>query len=157
MELVGRHIEVRKIVYLLLDVKRSQLGIRQLVTALEQVVIAMLDDYGLAAYARPDAPGVYLQVNDGHSAVEKKIASLGLRVKRGCSYHGLSLNVTMDLSPFRRINPCGLAGLAMTQLSDLGVVAPIDEVGIILQQRLASLLDYTVIEMLAELPELSVS
>src|SRR5690606_33930519 len=89
------------------------LGIRRLVTLLEQTVIDLLAGYGVAAVARPEAPGVYV---DG-----RKIASLGLRVRRGCSYHGLSLNVDMDLRPFRQINSCGHAGLEVTQLRDLGL------------------------------------
>ena len=101
------------VVYPLLDLRRRNLGVRRLVTILEQTVIALLADLGIAAQARPDAPGVYVE--------GRKIASLGLRVRRGCSYHGLSFNAAMDLAPFRRINPCGYTGLAMTQLRDLGV------------------------------------
>lgn len=101
------------VLYPLLDLRRRNLGVRRLVTILEQTVIALLRDYGIEAVARPDAPGVYV---DG-----RKIASLGLRVRRGCSYHGLSLNVAMNLEPFQRINPCGYAGLEVTQLRDLGV------------------------------------
>lgn len=98
--------------YLLIDVRRRQLGVRALVSAIENAVIATLAGWGIEAAARSDAPGVYV----GSS----KIASLGLRVRRGCSYHGLALNVDMDLEPFGRINPCGMAGLAVTQLADLG-------------------------------------
>lgn len=101
------------ILYTLLDLRRHRLGVRQLVTLLEQAAIAVADDYGMVAKSRPDAPGVYLQA--------AKLASLGLRVRRGCSYHGLSLNVAMDLTPFSYINPCGYAGLTMTQLADHGV------------------------------------
>lgn len=107
------------VVYVLVDLARRGHGIRALVTALEQAMIATLAGYQIIAAARADAPGVYV---DG-----RKIGSLGLRVSRGCSYHGLSLNVAMDLEPFARINPCGLAGMAMTQLADLlpaGVAAP---------------------------------
>ncbi len=99
------------ILYPLLDVRRSRLGVRDLVTALEKAVIAVLADYGVASRARPDAPGVYVG--------EAKIASLGLRIRRGSSFHGVALNVDGDLSPFVRINPCGYAGLAMTRLADL--------------------------------------
>lgn len=102
--------------YLLIDVRRRQLGVRDLVTAIEQAIVELLAGWGIEAAARPEAPGVYV---DG-----AKIASLGLRVRRGCSYHGLALNVDMDLEPFARINPCGMAGLAVTQLKDLG--APTD-------------------------------
>ncbi|NRQ43681.1 lipoyl(octanoyl) transferase LipB [Rheinheimera sp. YQF-2] len=99
-------------VYVLLDLKRRNLGVRQLVTLLEQVLIHLLSPYGINAYAKADAPGVYV---DG-----AKIASLGLRVRKGCTFHGLALNVDMDLSPFSRINPCGYAGMQMVQCKDLG-------------------------------------
>lgn len=103
------------VMYPLLDLRRHGLGVRRLVTLLEQSAIALAGDFGIKAIARADAPGVYV---DG-----RKLAAVGLRVRRGCSYHGLSLNVAMDLSPFRRINPCGYAGLQTTQLQDLGVEA----------------------------------
>jgi lipoyl(octanoyl) transferase len=109
------------VAYLLLDLRRAGLGVRRLVSLLEQSVIDLLGGYGIAAAARPDAPGVYV---DG-----AKIASLGLRVRRGCSFHGLALNVDMDLAPFTRINPCGLPGLAVTQLVDLGGPRDIGAVG----------------------------
>lgn len=101
------------VVYLLVDLRRVALGPRQVVSLLENTMVDVLRQYGIAAQARADAPGVYV---DG-----KKIGSLGLRIKRGCSYHGLSLNNAMDLTPFRNINPCGHAGLEVTQLADLGV------------------------------------
>jgi lipoyl(octanoyl) transferase len=101
------------VVYTMVDIRRAGLGIRQLVTCLERSVVELLASHGIAAAARPEAPGVYV---DG-----EKIAALGLRIHRGCSYHGLSLNVGMDLEPFGRINPCGFAGLAVTQLSAHGV------------------------------------
>lgn len=97
--------------YLLLDLRRAGLGVRGLVSLLEQAVIDLLAADGISAVARRDAPGVYVD--------EAKIASIGLRVRRGCSFHGLSLNVAMDLSPFSRINPCGYPGLRITQLSEL--------------------------------------
>ena len=100
------------VVYVLLNLKRRNLGVRALVTLLEQVLIQLLSSYGITAYAKADAPGVY--VNDA------KIASLGLRVRKGCTFHGLALNVDMDLSPFLRINPCGYAGMQMIQCKDLG-------------------------------------
>ena len=100
------------VVYVLLDLKRRNLGVRQLVTMLEQVLIQLLAEYGIDAYAKPDAPGVYVG--------EAKIASLGLRVRKGCTFHGLALNVNMDLAPFSRINPCGYAGMQMIQCKDLG-------------------------------------
>jgi lipoyl(octanoyl) transferase len=101
------------VIYCLLDVRRLGLSVRGLVTALEQAVMELLATHGVAAQARPEAPGVY--VNGA------KVASLGLRVRQGRSYHGLSLNVDMDLEPFTRINPCGYPGLRVTQLRDLGV------------------------------------
>jgi lipoyl(octanoyl) transferase len=107
-------------VYTLLDLARLGIGIRTLVTALEQAVVDCLAGYGIQAHPRRDAPGVYVG--------EAKIASLGLRVRRGCSYHGLALNVDMDLAPFARINPCGYRGLAMTQVSALGGPRTVDAV-----------------------------
>lgn len=99
------------VAYPLLDLRRLKLGVRDLVTLIEQTIVGTLGHYGIEAYPKPDAPGVY--VNGA------KIGSLGLRVRRGCSFHGLSLNVAMDLQPFLRINPCGYQGLAITQMSDL--------------------------------------
>jgi lipoyl(octanoyl) transferase len=99
------------IVYVLLDLKRLGLGIRRLVQALESAVIDTVADYGVTAVPRRDAPGVYV---DG-----RKLAAIGLRVRRNCSYHGMAVNVNMDLSPYSRINPCGFADLKATQLSAL--------------------------------------
>ena len=99
------------VAYPLLDLRRLKMGVRDLVSAIEQTIVATLAVYGIEAYPKPDAPGVYVAGD--------KIASLGLRVRRGCSFHGLALNVDMDLEPFQRINPCGYAGLAMTQMRDL--------------------------------------
>lgn len=107
------------IAYLLLDLKRNGLGVRELVRKLEQSVITLLAEYGLEAYGRVDAPGVYIQ----RAGQEAKIAALGLRIRNGCSYHGLSLNVNMALEPFSRINPCGYAGMQVTQLADFGFFA----------------------------------
>lgn len=112
------------IVYLLLDLKRRGLKVRQLVSLLEGAVIKLLAEYDIQAEARSDAPGVYV---DG-----RKVASLGLRLKNGCCYHGLSLNVDMDLSPFLAIDPCGYKGLEVTQLRDLGVL----ETSAVLSQKL---------------------
>jgi lipoyl(octanoyl) transferase len=103
------------IAYPLIDLRRKQLGIRALVTALENSVIGLLKQYGIAAEARREAPGVYV--------AGRKIASVGLRVRRSCSYHGLSLNVNPDLSAFAAINPCGYAGLEVTSLAELGIEA----------------------------------
>ncbi|MEX0733103.1 MAG: lipoyl(octanoyl) transferase LipB [Steroidobacteraceae bacterium] len=101
------------VMYALVDLRRRGIGVRELVMALENAVIALAARHGIKALGRRDAPGVYVR--------GRKLASIGLRVRRGCSYHGLALNVDMDLEPFQRINPCGMAGLAMTQLADEGV------------------------------------
>lgn len=98
------------VVYLMIDLKRRKLGIRDLVDHIEQAIVAVLAPLGIESAPRADAPGVYVG--------EAKIASLGLRVRRGCSFHGLALNIDMDMAPFRRINPCGYAGLAMCQVRD---------------------------------------
>lgn len=100
------------VVYPLVDLKRAGLGVRALVSALEQSVINYAAVLGIEAQCRRDAPGVYV--------ADRKLASLGIRIRRGASYHGLALNVDMDLEPFGRIHPCGYAGLQMTQLADLG-------------------------------------
>ncbi|HEY2418066.1 MAG TPA: lipoyl(octanoyl) transferase LipB [Steroidobacteraceae bacterium] len=100
------------VVYLLMDVRRAGLGVRDLVNALERSVIEYAARFGIAAQRRAGAPGVFVE--------QRKLASIGLRIRRGASYHGLALNVHMDLEPFQRINPCGYAGLEMTQLSQLG-------------------------------------
>jgi lipoyl(octanoyl) transferase len=110
------------VVYVLLNLKRRKIGIRELVTHIENAIINTLKHYDIIAAAKPDAPGVYV---DG-----KKIASLGLRVRKGCTFHGLALNVDMDLEPFSRINPCGYAGLEMIQCRDFTsseALAPIEQ------------------------------
>lgn len=112
------------VAYLLLDMKRRNLGVRALVRKMEGAVIDLLADYGIAARYRSDAPGVYVS-QDGNEA---KIAALGLRVRNSCCYHGLALNIDMDLTPFQAINPCGYAGMAVTQLRALGVVDAFDTV-----------------------------
>ena len=122
------------VAYLMLDVRRLGYGVRELVTRMEQCLIDLLASYGVSAAAKPDAPGVYV---DG-----AKIASLGLRIRNGCSFHGLALNVDMDLEPFRRINPCGYAGLAMTQLRDHAGPIEFAEVGARLRVQLFKHLDY---------------
>lgn len=101
----------QQMMYVLFNLRRLKIGVRELVTWLEECIIESLAEYGIEAYTKADAPGVY--VNDS------KIASLGLRVRRGCSFHGLALNVNMDLSPFLRINPCGYAGMNMVQTKEL--------------------------------------
>ncbi|MDG6895765.1 lipoyl(octanoyl) transferase LipB [Volucribacter amazonae] len=144
----------QQIMYILIDIKRKKqrnlaphstaeqapLTVRQLVSTLEQTVIQTLADYGVESYAKADAPGVYVN--------EQKICSLGLRIRRGCSFHGLALNINMDLTPFLNINPCGYAGLEMCQLATL-----IDEpslrcepVASKLVQHFCQLLDYQEIQ-----------
>ncbi|AVV85657.1 lipoate-protein ligase B [Shewanella putrefaciens] len=122
------------VVYPLIDIKRSKIGVRQLVTHIEQSIINMLAKYDIQAYAKADAPGVYVN--------ERKIASLGLRIRRGCSFHGLALNVDMDLAPFRRINPCGYAGLEMVQSKALGGPQTVTEAGEQLTITFSQLLGY---------------
>jgi lipoyl(octanoyl) transferase len=109
------------VAYVLLDMKRRGLTVRPLVRLLEHAVIDLLSDYGIGAAGRIGAPGVYVGA--------AKVAALGLRITRGCCYHGLALNVDMDLSPFQAIDPCGYPGLSVTQLRDLGVTDAIDRVG----------------------------
>lgn len=116
------------VVYTLLDLKRMNIGVRELVTRIENGVIGLLQDFAVEASARRDAPGVYV---DG-----RKIAALGLRVRKGCSFHGLSLNVDMDLAPFSQINPCGYKDLKVTQLTEL---ADIKDFGAVEQQLLSHL------------------
>jgi lipoyl(octanoyl) transferase len=113
------------VAYLLLDLRRLQLNVRQLVRLMEQAVIDLLATYGVSARGCEDAPGVYV----GNA----KIAALGLKIKNGCCYHGLSFNVDMDLAPFADINPCGFAGLRVTQARDVGIATPMQE----LEQKLA--------------------
>lgn len=103
------------VLYPLINLKRYDLSVRDLVSLLEALVVEFLDDFGVKAYSKKDAPGVY---TDSIAGVAQKIASVGLRIRRGCSFHGVSINIAMDLSPFERINPCGYRGLTMTQLSD---------------------------------------
>lgn len=116
------------VVYLLLDLRRNGIGVRDLVTRMENAVIDLCAEYGIAAHARRDAPGVYVG--------DAKIASLGLRIRNGCCYHGLALNTAMDLTPFHYINPCGYQGLQVTQLRDLGVADPLPTVALALFDHL---------------------
>jgi lipoyl(octanoyl) transferase len=120
--------------YLLIDLRRRKMGVRDLVTGIENSVIAVLDQYDIEASARPDAPGVYL-MKDGQPGA--KIAALGLRVRRGCTFHGLSLNIDMDMEPFNRINPCGFSGLKVAQLRD--IVAQVPAIDVV-EQRLGAAL-----------------
>jgi lipoyl(octanoyl) transferase len=109
------------VLYCMVDIQRLGLGIRSFITRIEKSIIELLDQYGLEAVARVKAPGVYVD--------EAKIAALGLRIRKGCCYHGLSLNIDMDLRPFKCINPCGYAGLAVTQLADFGVNPGLEQAG----------------------------
>jgi lipoyl(octanoyl) transferase len=118
------------VAYALLDVRRLGITVRGLVLQLEQAVIDLVAAHGVTASGRRDAPGVYV---DG-----RKLASLGLRIRRGASYHGVALNVDMDLAPFARINPCGLEGMQVTQLADLGINAGVKQVGRDFAHRLSS-------------------
>jgi lipoyl(octanoyl) transferase len=117
---VTYHAPGQLVAYLLIDLKRLRLGVRQLVVAIETGVIKLLESYGIEAYGRRDAPGVYVT----RGGAEAKIAALGLKVRNGCTYHGFALNLDMDLAPFDDIDPCGYRGLVVTQLSDLGVRVP---------------------------------
>lgn len=108
------------VLYTLIDLKRRGINVRQLVSAMEGAIIALLAEFSINAVARADAPGVYVE--------GRKIASLGLRLKNQCSYHGLALNVDMDLTPFNAIDPCGYQGLEVTQLSELGIHLPQQEI-----------------------------
>lgn len=129
------------VVYLLLDIRRkNNLGVRDLVMRIEQAVVDLLAHYGVVAEGDRDAPGVYVQGS--------KIAALGLRVTKGRTYHGLSLNVDMDLEPFQRINPCGYAGLQVTQCKDLGIMLQPFELAGELCECLAARLEYPLIEWL---------
>ena len=111
----------QQVIYLMLNIKRRKLGVRHLVTAMEEAVVGLLEKYGVTAYPKPDAPGVYVD--------EKKVCSLGLRIRNGCSFHGLALNVNMDLSPFQRINPCGYAGMEMIDTARLNGPTTLETAG----------------------------
>jgi len=123
------------VVYAMVNLKRKKWNIRQLVTALEQPIIQWLADLTITAEAKCEAPGIYVN--------NKKIGSVGLRVRRGCSYHGLALNINMDLQPFLRINPCGFAALAMTQFADISPLKDIKTAKIQLVDYLLRNLGYT--------------
>jgi lipoyl(octanoyl) transferase len=134
------------VVYFLINLRRKKLGVRDLVTDIENLVINTLKAYDISSAARPDAPGVYV---DG-----RKICSLGLRIRKGCSFHGLALNVNMDLSPFLRINPCGYQGMEMIQVSNLGGPADIHQVEQQLIQELVPLFGYEHVEFSTEAPSI---
>ena len=118
------------VVYVLFDLKRKGIGVKELVKRIEQSIIEVLQSYGIAAERKLGAPGVYVK--------GAKIAALGLRVKNGCSYHGLALNVAMDLTPYGAINPCGYAGMEVTDLATLGVRVSINDVMTTLSQHLVT-------------------
>ncbi len=138
------------VAYVLINLRRKNIGVRELVTHIENTVINTLSHFNVESAARPDAPGVYVD--------NKKICSLGLRIRKGCSFHGLALNINMDLSPFLRINPCGYAGMEMIQLHDLvkdnmtveNKAEHVEDVHPLLIKELTTLLDYTDIEYLTE-------
>jgi len=123
----------QQVMYFMINLRRRKIGVRELVTLIENGIIATLADHNITANAKPDAPGVYV---DG-----KKIASLGLRVRKGCSFHGLALNINMDLSPFLRINPCGYAGLEMIQTSTISALDSVEQAGQALIKHMSALLN----------------
>jgi lipoyl(octanoyl) transferase len=122
------------VVYTMFDLARRGLKVREFVRLLEQAIIGLLEAHGVTAERKSGAPGVYV---DG-----AKVAALGVRISKGCAFHGLALNVDMDLAPYEQIDPCGYPGLAVTQTRDLGIGAGIDELGIGLARRLLGLLEY---------------
>jgi lipoyl(octanoyl) transferase len=130
------------VAYFLINLRRKKLGVRELVTHIENLVINTLNAYDIESAARPDAPGVYV---DG-----KKVCSLGLRIRKGCSFHGLALNINMDLSPFLRINPCGYAGMEMVQVSQLGGPKEVSTVEDQMIKALVEILDYEQVEFSEE-------
>ena len=132
--LVTYHGPGQAVVYLLLDLRRLGIGLKNLVNTLEQATIDLLNEYEISASRLENAPGVYVD--------DKKIASIGLRVQRGCTYHGLSLNVDMDLSPYDRIVPCGLSGMKMTDMKTQGASADTQRIGRQFVQVLSSKLGY---------------
>ena len=133
------HAPGQLIAYLLIDIRRKDFNIRTLVSIIEESIINLLADYHVQAIAKTDAPGVYVN--------RKKIASLGLKIIKGCSFHGLALNVDMDLSPFSQINPCGYAGLEMTQCKNEGIKLSVTELAPLLIEKLNDQLSYSQIEV----------
>ncbi|MDO2440024.1 lipoyl(octanoyl) transferase LipB [Enterobacter nematophilus] len=123
----------QQVMYVLLNLKRRKLGVRELVTLLEQTVVNTMAEYGIDAHPRADAPGVYVG--------EMKICSLGLRIRKGCSFHGLALNINMDLTPFQRINPCGYAGMEMTQMRQWVDTATPENIRPVLLKNMLALLN----------------
>ncbi|HCT1664672.1 TPA: lipoyl(octanoyl) transferase LipB [Enterobacter hormaechei] len=131
----------QQVMYVLLNLKRRKLGVRELVTLLEQTVVNTLAEYDIDAHPRADAPGVYVG--------EMKICSLGLRIRKGCSFHGLALNINMDLAPFQRINPCGYAGMEMTQMRQWVDTATPDNIRPVLLKKFLALLNNPTYEYIA--------
>lgn len=131
----------QQVMYVLLNLKRRKLGVRELVTLLEQTVVNTLAEYDIDAHPRADAPGVYVG--------EMKICSLGLRIRKGCSFHGLALNINMDLAPFQRINPCGYAGMEMTQMRQWVDTAMPDNIRPVLLKNFLALLNNPSYEYIA--------
>lgn len=122
------------VLYCMLNIQRLGFGVRALVSTLEQSIVELLAQYDIEAFARRDAPGVYVNLSStGDSPASTgqmaKIAALGLRIRKGCCYHGLSLNINMDLKPFSNINPCGFEGLAVTQMTDLNASITVEQAG----------------------------
>jgi lipoyl(octanoyl) transferase len=130
------------VAYFLVDLRRKKLGVRELVTHIENLVINTLANFDIDSSARPDAPGVYTQ--------GKKICSLGLRIRKGCSFHGLALNVNMDLTPFLRINPCGYQGMEMVQVTELGGPNNIHQISDVMVNELLPLLNYEHVDIIEE-------
>ncbi|MEW2738817.1 lipoyl(octanoyl) transferase LipB [Providencia sp. PROV130] len=128
----------QQVMYVMLDLKRNKIGVRELVTALENTVVNTLAHFNIAAYPRPDAPGVYVNGD--------KICSLGLRIRQGCSFHGLALNIDMDLEPFNRINPCGYSELKMTQVSDLAPKVSLSDVQPVLIRQFCDTLGFHIVQ-----------
>ena len=126
------------VIYPLIDLKRHKIGIKALVNGIEEALIQTMKEYGVIAKRKDKAPGVYVD--------EKKIASLGLRVRKGRTFHGLAFNIRMDLEPFSRINPCGYAGLEVTQLSELNSLVDFKKVQELLIKKLCEVLNFTVIK-----------
>ncbi len=137
----------QQVIYFMINLRRRKIGVRQLVTLIENAIVAALNDYDIKAYPKADAPGVYVD--------DKKVASLGLRVRKGCSFHGLALNVNMDLSPFLRINPCGYAGLEMVQTCDLNGPKHTQDAGKSLVKHLTTLLEASKVIFQTELPAIN--
>ena len=135
----------QQVAYFMIDLRRKKIGVRQLVTAIESAVVDLLKGYGIESAPRPDAPGVYVE--------DKKICSLGLRIRKGSSFHGLALNVKMDPEPFQRINPCGYAGMQITQVSECGGPGELVTVGEDLVASISKLLDYSILSWESEFSE----